>query len=132
MARPRKPTNVLQLAGAFKQNPQRAAAREKEPEPDGEIGDPPEWLSEIERGCWIELVGLCHEGVLCSADRPFMEYAARVWAQIRSEKGIDPKLGIRFETVCARLGMTPADRSKVSAKKKDVGKNPYSEFAAPG
>ena len=104
--------------------------RENEPELVGEIGDPPAWLTEIERGCWIELVALCHEGVLCAADRPFMEYGARVWAQLRSEAAIDPKLGIRFETVCARLGMTPADRSKVSAKKKDAGKDPYGEFGA--
>lgn len=130
MARPRKPTNVLEMRGAFKHDPQRAAARENEPEPEGDIGDPPEHLNEIERGCWLELVALCHEGVLCAADRPFMEYGARVWAQLRSAQDIDPKLGIRFETVCARLGMTPADRSKVSGRKKNAGKDPYSEFGA--
>lgn len=130
MARPRTPTNVLEMRGAFRHDPQRAAARENEPEPEGDIGDPPEHLSEIERGCWLELVALCHEGVLCSADRPFMEYGARVWAQLRSDESIDPKLGIWFETVCARLGMTPADRSKVSGRKKDGGKDPYSEFGA--
>lgn len=132
MARPRKPTNVLQLTGAFKKDPQRAAARVDEPDPEGDIGDPPAHLTEIERGCWVELVGLCHEGVLCAADRPFMEYGARVWAQLRSDLFIDPKLGIRFETVCARLGMTPADRSKVQARKKDAEKDPYSEFGAAG
>lgn len=130
MARPRKPTNVLELAGAFKKNPDRGRDRENEPDTDGEIGDPPEWLNESEKTCWLELVGLCHEGVLCAADRPFMEYGARVWAQLRDSDEIDPKLGIRFETVCARLGMTPADRSKVSGKKKDAGKDPYSEFGA--
>jgi hypothetical protein len=132
MARPRKPTNVLHLTGAFKHDPKRAAARVDEPEPEGDIGDPPAHLSDGERLCWIELVGLCHEGVLCAADRPFLEYGARVWNQLRSEQDIDPKLGIRFETVCARLGMTPADRSKVSARKKDGGKDPYSEFGAAG
>lgn len=130
MARPRKPSNVLEMAGAFKKNPDRRRAREQEPEPAGDIGDPPEFLDEVERGCWIELVSLCHEGVLCAADRPFMEYGARVWAQLRNSGEIDPKLGIRFETVCARLGMTPADRSKVSGRKPDGKKDPYDEFAS--
>jgi len=104
--------------------------RENEPEAVGDVGDPPEWLTEIERGCWIELVALSHEGVLCTADRAFIEYGARVWAQLRSEKTIDPKLAIRFENVLARLGMTPADRSRVSAAKKNGEADPYDEFAA--
>lgn len=41
MARPRKPGNVLELKGAFKRNPARGKARENEPKPNGEIGDPP-------------------------------------------------------------------------------------------
>lgn len=132
MARPRKPTNVLELAGAFKHDPKRLDARKDEPVPHGPIGEPPEFLSELQKECWREFVRLCHDGVLCEADRPFMEYAARVWAQLRDSPEIDPKLGIRFETVCARFGMTPADRSKVSAPKKDAPKNQYSEFSATG
>ena len=132
MAKTRTPTNVLKLRGSDKVHPERMRDRENEPEPVGDIGDPPAHLSETERGCWVELVGLCHDGVLCAADGPFMEYAARVWAQLRSDSFIDPKLGIRFETICARLGMTPADRSKVQARKKDAKKDPYSEFGAAG
>jgi len=132
MARPRKPSNVLELNGAFKKNPDRARERENEPPPVGDIGDPPEHLDEGARACWLELVGLSHEGVLCAADRLFLEYGARVLSQLRNSEEIDPKLGIRFETVCARLGMTPADRSKVSGRKPNGEEDPYAEFAAAG
>jgi hypothetical protein len=127
MARPRKPTNVLTLTGAFKQNPQRAAARQGEPEPTGAIGDPPDRLTAAERQCWVELVSLSHEGVLCRADRPFLEYGARVCAQVRAAADIDAKMGIRLETVLSKLGMTPADRSRVSALK-PVPVNPFAKF----
>lgn len=38
MARPRKPTNVLELTGAFKKNPQRAR---QDAEAAGELSAPP-------------------------------------------------------------------------------------------
>lgn len=132
MARPRKPTNVLELRGAFKQNPDRATARANEPAPEGEIGEPPARLSDFERECWVELVSSAHAGVLCAADRLFVEYGARVLAQLRNQVDIDPKLGIRFETVCARLGMTPSDRSKVQLLKPKENANPYEEFKSAG
>lgn len=131
MSRPRTPTNVLELRGSFKRNPQRGRARINEPEPAGDIGDPPEHLTAVERGCWVELVGLCHEGVLCAADRPFLEYGARVFAQLRADPFIDTKLATRFETICGRLGMTPADRSKVQISRSARAKDPYSEFGTP-
>ncbi|MDM0024089.1 hypothetical protein [Variovorax saccharolyticus] len=132
MARPRKPTNVLELKGAFKAHPERAAARANEPEAEGEIGEAPDRLSEFERQCWDELVSSAHAGVLCAADRLFVEYGARVLAQLRNQVDIDPKLGIRFETVCARLGMTPADRSKVQLLKPKENANPFAKFKPAG
>lgn len=129
MARPRKPSNVLELKGSFKVHPERKAARANEPDPVGDIGEAPDRLSEFERECWNELVSSAHAGVLCASDRLFVEYGARVLAQLRNATEIDPKLGIRFETVCGRLGMTPADRSRVSAIKPKEEESPYAEFA---
>lgn len=130
MPKPRTPTNVLALKGAFAHNPDRGRARAAEPEPVGEIGDPPDHLDELARDAWRELVKHAHAGVLCAADRPFMEYAAKVWAQIKASPEVDPKLGIRFESIIGRLGMSPADRSKVSAIKPRDGKDdPLAEFA---
>ena len=130
MARPRKPTNVLELKGAFAKNPQRR--RTEEPEPEGEIGDPPEGLSEAERACWLEVVDLAHKGTLCRTDRMVVEHLARVLAELRaSEEYVKTDLMIRFEMCLGRLGMTPADRSRVSVRKPKRDANPFEEFKRP-
>lgn len=132
MARTRTPTNVLKLRGADKVHPERMAERANEPEAVGDIGEPADNLNEHQKACWHDLVNRCHAGVLCAADAPFMEYAAKVWSQIRLAEEIDPKLGIRFETICARLGMTPADRSKVQVVKPKENENPFAKFKPAG
>ena len=133
MARPRKPTNVLELKGAFKKDPQRAADRENEPEPQGEIGDPPKHLSADERKCWVEIVSMCHAGTLCAADRLVVEHGARIlWALRSSEEYVDTKLMARLEAVLGKLGLTPADRSKVQVLKPKENANPFAKFRPAG
>lgn len=133
MARPRKPTNVLELKGAFKKDPQRAATRENEPEPQGEIGDPPNHLSVDERKCWVEIVSMCHAGTLCAADRLVVEHGARIlWALRSAEEYVDTKLMARLEAVLGKLGLTPADRSKVQVLKPKENANPFAKFRPAG
>jgi hypothetical protein len=127
MARPRKPSNILELNGAFKRNPSRGKARENEPKPEGEIGDPPDHLPADVAGCWREIVGISHPGVLCKADRLIVEHAARILALQRERNWTDRALLTRFEAVLGKLGMSPADRSKVAVIKPG-GENPYAEF----
>lgn len=113
MAKPRTPTNVLELTGAYAKNPKRR--RPPEPEPRGEIGDAPVHLKESEKATWRELVALAHEGTLCQADRLHVEHVARLLAYVRSlERYDDPQLFLRLESGLAKLGMTPADRSRVA------------------
>lgn len=129
MARPRKPTNVLELKGSFKKDPARGESRANEPKPEGEIGDPPEGLDVDARKCWVEIVGMCHAGTLCAADRLVVEHGARVLAALRkSADYADTKLMIRLEATLGKLGLTPADRSKVSVLKPREKANPYAEF----
>jgi hypothetical protein len=131
MPRARKPTNVLELKGAFKKDPQRAAARAGEPKADGSVGEPPMHLTPAARMVWVELTSMAHKGTLCAADRLFMEYAVKVVMTMRRRKAsIDPKIGVRFEAVIARLGMSPADRSKVSVLPSKPDADPYAEFAS--
>ncbi|WP_440221847.1 hypothetical protein ACQQ2N_12190 [Dokdonella sp. MW10] len=118
MARPRTATNVLELKGAFKKNPKRAKDRKDEPVALGDIGPPPAKLKANVRRCWDEIVGLCHAGTLCPADRLIVEHAARLLAQLRAEGWlVHPTILIRFEASLGKLGLTPADRSKVQVKK---------------
>ena len=130
MAPPRKPTNILALTGAFKRNPKRGAARANEPEPTGDIGDAPAHLNESERACWGAIVGLCHENSLCRADRLIIEHAARILSALRaSTEYTDVKLMTRLECVLGKLGLSPADRSRVQIGTRQKVMNPFEKFS---
>jgi hypothetical protein len=67
--------------------------------------------------------------VLCKADRLIVEHAANLLAQLRAAVWlVHPSVLSRFEASLGKLGLSPADRSKVSVIKKDEQKNPYAEF----
>lgn len=128
----RKPTNVLELNGAFKHNPSRALDRQDEPEVVGDIGDPPEHLSPEAAACWREIVSLAHEGTLGAGDRLVMEHGAQLLAQLRlANWDVHPTLLLRYEAFLGKLGLTPADRSKVKAPKKKAAANPLDRFKRP-
>ena len=133
MAKPRTPTNVLELRGAFKKDPKRGAARVDEPEATDDIGDPPEWFSPEADACWREIVALAHAGTLSQADRLVVEHGSQLLAKLRGEDWeVHPTLLVRWEAFLGKLGMTPADRSKVSAKKAPPNADPLDEFQAAG
>lgn len=133
MARPRKPSNVLELKGSFKHNPDRGAARVNEPVAEGVIGDAPAYMDEGARACWSEIVGMCHAGSLCAADRLVVEHGARVLAALRANAVYeDVKLMVRLEATLGKLGLTPADRSKVQVIKAKEVENPFAKFKPAG
>lgn len=132
MARPRTPSNVLQMRGAFDKNPKRGREREGEPEPNGEIGDPPASLSKEAKECWFEIEGLLAPGVLCRSDRLALEMAASLLAQMREMHWIVPAAMLtRYETLIGKFGMTPSDRSKVSVPKQRQA-NPFAKLIKKG
>jgi phage terminase small subunit len=126
MARPRTPTNVLEIRGAFDKNPNR---RREDAKTTGEIGDPPTYLSEMERLAWAEIVQNAPISVLTSADRQIVELASRLMAESRVDftEFTAAKLA-RLEAMLGKLGMTPADRSRVSGGNKDKPRNAFSEL----
>jgi len=90
-------------------------------------------LSENEKSCWHEVVKLCHENSLCSADRLIVEHGARILSALRaSSEYVDTKMMVRFECVIAKLGLSPSDRSKVSIIKPKETENPFAKFRPPG
>lgn len=132
MAPPRKPSNVLALKGSFKKNPYRGAARANEPKPAGVIGDAPAHLNESEKACWGDIVKLCHAGSLCRSDRLIVEHGSRILSALRaSAEYTDTKLMVRLECVLGKLGMSPADRSRISIKPKETA-NPFAKFSPAG
>jgi hypothetical protein len=128
--RPRYPTNVLNLRGAFKKHPERKAERENEPDPIGEIGNPPDHCPAEVAACWREIVGIAHKGTLCAGDRLVLEHGARILAHLRRNAwDVNPAILVRWECFLGKLGMTPSDRSKVQVIKGHVKEaDPLDEF----
>jgi len=127
MARPRKPTKILQFTGAFDKNPDRAKAREHEPKDTPPIQDgAPEWMTEAEQKAWRWVIAHAHPGVLTTADSGIVELTAQLRALVVQHIA-DSKDRAQLRTCYNDLGMTPASRSKVSAKPQEKEEN---EFAA--
>jgi phage terminase small subunit len=133
MARPRTPTNVLAMRGAFDKDPKRGRSRENEPGSTGEIGEPPVHLGDGAKVCWREIVAITAPGVLVKSDRMALEIASELMAAKRSTPGglLHPAMLIRLTSLLASFGMTPADRSKVSAPKQ-LKANPFAALASKG
>lgn len=120
MAQNRTPTNILDLKGAFKKNPDRGRARENEPEVEAFDATPPKHLSVQAKETWKEIVELVPDGVLGKGDRLVVEMLANLLADYRAAPSDFPANRLtRLSVDLGRLGMTPADRSKVAVPKKD-------------
>jgi phage terminase small subunit len=125
MARNRTPSNILELNGAFKKNPQR---RREEPSVDSELGPPPDHFDDARRAAWAEVVGMAPEGVLTRSDRIAIEMLSDLLVRYRASMA---PAGDKFTSadrrdllaILARFGMTAADRSRVSAptEKEETG-----------
>jgi hypothetical protein len=113
MARPRTPTSVLEIRGAFKANPQRAQDRANEPVVTEPLGEPPKTFTGDQIQAWTDIVNYAPKGVLTSADTLAVERAARLLAKIRMGSASETE-GRSFDALLGKFGMTPSDRSKVS------------------
>ena len=112
MARPRTPTNVLELRGAFKRHPERK--RPDEPKPTRAIGECPDRLDDGERAAWDEIVSTCCPGVLTNADRLAVEIAARLLAESwEAGREFDDVRRRQLSVLLGQFGMNPSDRTKL-------------------
>jgi hypothetical protein len=128
MARPRKPTAALELAGAFEVNPARKLARADEPIPQGELGDAPEYLDPVARAIWNEMAGVAFW--LTDADAFLLEIAAILMARFRVLPGFESKDVAVLVNTLNKLGFGPAERSKIKAPRaKDAGDEGPTGFA---
>lgn len=122
--RPRKPTAVLELAGAFKHDP--ARKRPDEPMPQGKPGDAPEYLGEGGALIWREMVSVGFW--LTDADVFLLEVAVKYMTLFRG--GVcEPKLVSQLINVLNKLGFGPAERSKIKAPgAKEKADDPFADF----
>ena len=131
MARPRTPTAVLELKGAFKKDPQRRQTREGEPEANGPIGTPPPNFDEELIAIWHELVGMVPAKVLATSDRWTVELACRMMQLLRKGAFRAAELNILL-TCLSRMGLTPADRSRIAVPQQKEEIDELAALAAEG
>lgn len=114
MGRPALPTNVHKLKGTEKKHPDRMRKRGNEPKPKAPLGQPPRNLPANVKKCWRELIRLAPPGVFGDSDRWAVEIAATLMAEFRAANMLMPSARIaRLDSLLARFGMTPSDRTKV-------------------
>jgi len=117
MAAPRKSSKVLELTGAYAKNPQRR--NDAEPEGNGSFPkDAPELLNDIEKQYWHELVAMVPAGVLTGSDVLAIELLTKLVFEFRTSYTEMPSARLsRMSAEMGRLGLTPADRTKLSIEK---------------
>lgn len=141
--RPRTPTKVLDARGAFKNHPGRAKERENEPVDLPPLGVCPASFNDSEKIAWADIVKSDVAGVLTAQDYLSVEIAAQLLAQTRETQivkndvtgeryalpGLSDARHSQLIGLLGKFGMTPAERSKVSAPKKKQKTNPFSRTA---
>jgi hypothetical protein len=111
MPRPRTPTAVLALRGAFKRNPNRLAERKYEPIVTTPLPEPPNRLRRPVKGMWRQMQS--HGHWLTSADKYLVEIAAALMARYRSDelKSADASLLIGL---LGKIGFSPKERGSMN------------------
>lgn len=112
MGRPRTPTKVIEMRGAFRKNPNR---KRTDPQVKGPIGNAPKHLSAKEKKIWDEVVENAPVGVLTSADRIALEEMCSLIYERRYDLASMPcsKRNL-LRSYVGVFGMTPGDRSRVN------------------
>jgi hypothetical protein len=127
VARPRKPTTILELVGRLKHDPATRRARANEPTDNGPLGDAPARLNASQREVWDELKGTLVEGVALVSDASAFE--GLVWLEEKRRRNdiTGPELSL-WKQLHSLFGKTPADRSRVSVPKAGPKANPFGKL----
>ncbi len=134
MGRSRKPTNLLVLNGSVDHDKKRYANRMTEPKPSGKLGAPPKHLPDEFIFLFMVVVISTPAGVLTSADRIIVELTARLTVKMRTGL-ISTGETTQLISCLSRLGLTPADRSRVNTDPSQVPnsplvpQSPFAQFA---
>lgn len=128
MPQHRKPTAQLEASGSFLRHPERRRARAQEPNPTGELGNPPDELDREQKKAWLYLANLLPENVAKDMDRAAFEEMACLRVICRSARATAAERQL-YRNYLAAFGMTPADRSRVKVDHgKERGDDPLSRL----
>lgn len=125
MPRPKTPIAKAKLTGAYDKHPERYRGR-NEPQGLGELGDPPEYLSEPEKAAWIAFAD--ELPWLVVSDRALLESACKLRALIRQPDDVTAALMRELRLHVSALGGCPTNRSNISMPEEQSGDNPFNKF----
>lgn len=143
--RPPTPLALAKLKGSTKKNPARykeAVAAEKAAEEEAkkgisvavvdEIGPPPEYMGEMAKKIWKELVDSVPPKILKRSDRMLMEVACNMMCDYRISPQNFPVSKYPHLFRClASMGLTPVDRRKLGLPADTKPANPFAAFMTP-
>ena len=134
MPRPQTPYAIAEATGATEHNPGRYRDRKSAPQPEGELGDPPNYFDDAGRELWHEVAGMTAPGVLTKADRILVEVTATLLRKFRDPNpetgGLKPvELG-HLRSCLGSMGLTPADRGRVNGSNVPKEEDPAERFLA--
>jgi P27 family predicted phage terminase small subunit len=121
----RKPTNLLQLQGGYR--PDRHGDRAGEVKPALGFPQPPEWLTTEARAEWDRLAAdSAYAGAIAQIDRAMLAVYCTLWGkfvagEIREDGPVRTHYPVKAAHIAvmvnlgAKLGLNPADRSRVKA-----------------
>lgn len=116
------PTAIKEARGSYKNHPERR--NENEMQPLGGIGPAPDHAGAYAE-TWDEIVKAMPPGVLGNTDRIAIEMLCKLVVKMRFDfEHMNAAEMTRLETLLARFGMTPADRTKITVPKGEK-KNPF-------
>jgi phage terminase small subunit len=134
MPQRRVPTSTLEAKGSFLRHPERKRAREHEPKPTAALGQAPEHLGEDERRVWGELAAKFQPGVCGDSDEMAFEVLCCLVTNFRRRVKLNLPHVVGELSAMSKLfsqfGMTPTDRSRVTAEvpKPTAADDPLAEF----
>jgi phage terminase small subunit len=129
MPTPRKPAALLEMSGQLKHNPARYEHRQHEPKPTNALGNAPKHLTKEQKSCWKELSKLAPAQVLKDCDRWLVELACVLMAKLRAGT-ISIGESAQLLGCLSRMGLTPADRSRVAVAPQANDQDTFAELAA--
>jgi hypothetical protein len=111
MARPRKPTALLELRGAFKHDPKRKKARQNAPLVTTPLPDPPDHLRPDISTAWRQMKVRGYW--LTSADQFLVEIAATLTARCRLDQLTQGHVSVLI-ALLGKLGFSPRERGSLN------------------
>jgi hypothetical protein len=111
MARPRTPTAVLELRGAFKNHPSRLKERKSEPVVSSPLPEPPKYFTGATEATWFEMRSRGYW--LTSADRFLVEIAATLMARYRIDELKSGEISLLIG-LFGKIGLSPNERGRMN------------------